>query len=155
MRMLLGDGPRYVLLIAFTAVLGTADVKLFYAKLMLTLSSRWQKALRIMAQPANVGSSLAELGRLADEFLFLAGDTTVDTRWYTKRASLSAIYSAAEVYQATRDRSSVDFLDTERFLDARLDGARRVGYAADSVQEWVGFTAMAAVNVLRSKGVRI
>ena len=107
-----------------------------------------------MSEPRYVPASLMELGRLADEFLFLAGDTTVDTGWYTKRAALSAIYSATEIYMATVDKSE-NFADTERFLDKRLDRARAVAYAMGSVREWLGFSAMSAVNVLRSKGVRI
>ena len=86
--------------------------------------------------------------------MFLAGDTTVDTGWYTKRGTLSAIYSATEIYMATVDTSE-NFADTERFLDKRLDRARTVGYAVGSVGEWVGFSALATINVLRSKGVRI
>ena len=115
---------------------------------------RFFKALRIMAQPRHVPTSLAELGRLADEILFLAGDTTVDTGWYTKRAALSAVYSATEIYMATVDTSE-GYADTERFLDKRLDRARTVGYAMGSLGEWAGFSALSAVNVLRSKGVRI
>ena len=108
----------------------------------------------MMAQPRHVSASLAELGRLADEILFLAGDTTVDTGWYSKRAALSAIYSATEVYMATTDTSE-NFVDTERFLDRQLERARTVGYAMGSVREWIGFSALSTVNVLRSKGVRI
>ena len=52
------------------------------------------QALAVMAQPSHVGTSIAELARLSDEIWFLAGDTSVDTSWYTKRASLSAIYSS-------------------------------------------------------------
>lgn len=48
-----------------------------------------------MAQPAYVGPSLAELGRLSDEMWFLAGDTSLDSSWYTKRARLAAIYASS------------------------------------------------------------
>ena len=57
-----------------------------------------------MAQPSYTSTSIAELARLVDEIWFLAGDTSVDTSWYTKRASLSAIYSASEIFM-TQDRS--------------------------------------------------
>ncbi|KAJ9648913.1 Ubiquinone biosynthesis protein coq9, mitochondrial [Coniosporium apollinis] len=114
---------------------------------------RWQEALAIMAQPTYIPASIAELARLADEIWFLAGDTSVDTSWYTKRASLSAVYSAAEVFM-TQDQSS-DFKDTERFLDSRLEDLRAVGTTVGSVGEWVDFTGHSFVNLLRSKGVRI
>jgi len=114
---------------------------------------RWQEALAIMAQPSYVPPSTSELWRLADEIWFLAGDTSVDTSWYTKRASLSAIYAAAEVFQ-TQD-TSPDFKDTERFIDSRLDDLRRVGGTVGAVGEWLGYTGHSVVNVLRSKGMKI
>ncbi|KAI9822136.1 MAG: Ubiquinone biosynthesis protein coq9, mitochondrial [Thelocarpon impressellum] len=114
---------------------------------------RWQEALALMAQPSNARTSIAELARLADETWFLAGDTSVDSSWYTKRASLSAIYSSTEVFM-TQDRSP-HFVETQRFLDRRLEDARAVGEGLASVGEWVGFTGHAFTNVLRSKGVRI
>jgi ubiquinone biosynthesis protein COQ9 len=111
------------------------------------------QALAIMAQPSYVPASLRELAQLADEILFLAGDASVDPSWYTKRASLSAIYAAAELFQTTD--TSPGFRETRAFLRRRLDEAARAGGAVRAVGEWIGFNAGAAVNVLRSKGVRI
>ncbi|KAL2130185.1 hypothetical protein VTI74DRAFT_6797 [Chaetomium olivicolor] len=114
---------------------------------------RWQEALAIMAQPSYVPASLKELAQLADEILYLAGDVSVDPSWYTKRASLSAIYAAAELFQTTD--TSPDFRETRAFLKRRLDEAAQAGGAVRAVGEWIGFNAGAAVNVLRSKGLRI
>lgn len=106
-----------------------------------------------MAQPSYVPASLAELARLSDEIWYLAGDTSVDASWYTKRATLSAIYSAAELYQ-TQD-TSADFKDTEQFLDTRLEDLRKVTGFVGGLGQWMGYTGHSVVNVLRSKGVRI
>jgi len=106
-----------------------------------------------MAQPSYVPASVSELARLSDEIWFLAGDTSVDGSWYTKRATLSAIYSATEVFM-TQD-TSTDFTDTERFLDARLEDVGKVGGFVGAVGEWLGYTGHSVVNVLRSKGARI
>ncbi|EKG18105.1 Ubiquinone biosynthesis protein COQ9 [Macrophomina phaseolina MS6] len=114
---------------------------------------RWQEALAIMAQPSYVPESLKELAKLSDEIWFLAGDTSVDSSWYSKRASLSAIYSASEVFM-TQDQSS-DFKDTERFLDSRLEDLRKLGGATSAFSEWLDYTGHSVVNVLRSKGMRI
>jgi ubiquinone biosynthesis protein COQ9 len=111
------------------------------------------KALAIMAQPTYIPPSTTELWKLVDEIWFLAGDTALDMSWYTKRASLSAIYAATEVFQ-TQDQST-DFKDTQKFLDARLDELRTFGMATSAVGEWMGYTGMSFVNVLRSKGLRI
>ncbi|OMP81550.1 Ubiquinone biosynthesis protein coq9, mitochondrial [Diplodia seriata] len=114
---------------------------------------RWQGALAIMAQPSYVPESLKELAKLSDEIWFVAGDTSVDSSWYTKRASLSAIYSASEVFM-TQDQST-DYKDTERFLDSRLEDLRKFGGATSALSEWLDYTGHSVVNVLRSKGVRI
>jgi len=120
------------------------------------VSSRVNKklqALAIMAQPTHVPDSLSELAKLSDEIWFLAGDMSVDTSWYTKRASLSAVYAATEVFM-TQDQSS-DFKDTEKFLDTRLEEVVKAGGALQDAGEWLGFTGHSIVNVLRSKGMRI
>ena len=114
---------------------------------------RWQEALALMSLLENISPSLRELRDLSDEIWFLAGDTSVDTSWYTKRASLSAIYAATEVYQTTDQ--STDFKDTEEFLDRRLEDLRVAGSAVSNTTQWVGFQAGALVNLLRSKGMRI
>jgi ubiquinone biosynthesis protein COQ9 len=54
----------------------------------------------------------------------------------------------------TTDKSP-NFADTKDFMMRRFSDAKVVGDAVGSVGQWVGFTASAAVNVLRSKGVRI
>lgn len=106
-----------------------------------------------MAQPSYIPASLAELAKLADEIWFLAGDESVDSSWYTKRASLSAIYSATETHM-TQDKSP-NFVETEQFLDNRLDDLKKLGGFMGTVGEWLNYTGHSTVNVLRSKGVRI
>ena len=106
-----------------------------------------------MAQPSYVPASLAELARLSDEIWYLAGDKSVDSSWYTKRASLSAIYSATEVFM-TQDKSA-NFIETEQFLDSRLGDVMEAGTFLGALSEWVDYTAHSTVNVLRSKGLRI
>jgi len=106
-----------------------------------------------MAQPTYVPASVKELALLADEIWYLAGDVAVDPTWYTKRASLSAIYAAAELFMSN-DRSP-EFRDTRNFLRRRLAEAGEIGDATRSVREWLSFTASAGINVLRSKGMPI
>lgn len=106
-----------------------------------------------MAQPTYVPASLSELAKLADEIWFLSGDQSVDSSWYTKRATLSAIYSSAEVYM-TQDKSS-NFVETEQFLDNRLQDLMKVGGFVGSLSAWLNYTGHSAINVLRSKGARI
>ena len=106
-----------------------------------------------MAQPSNIPTSLSELAALSDEIWFLAGDSAVDASWYSKRASLSSIYAATELFMTT-DKST-EFADTKEFLDRRFKDVQAVGSIVGSMGQWAGFTAHAGLNVLRSKGVRI
>jgi len=114
---------------------------------------RWQEALALMAQPSNIPTSISELSSLSDEIWFLSGDTSVDTAWYTKRASLSTIYAATDLFMTT-DKSQ-DFSDTREFIERRFSDVLKAGSAIGNVGQWVDFTARASINVLRSKGVRI
>ncbi|TRX88573.1 hypothetical protein FHL15_010524 [Xylaria flabelliformis] len=134
--------PARVERLTWERLLGNRDV-----------NHRWQEALAIMAQPSHVPASLHELALLADEIHFLAGDTSVDPSWYTKRGGLSMIYASSELFM-TNDRSP-GFGNTRAFLQRRLAEAGSLSGAVGSVTQWLGFTASAGVNVLRSKGVRI
>ncbi len=53
--------------------------------------------------------------------------------WYTKRASLAAVYSATELYM-TQDLSS-DYIETEKFLQRRFGDAAWIGSTANQVRE--------------------
>lgn len=90
---------------------------------------------------------------MSDEIWYLAGDVSVDTSWYTKRASLSAIYASSELFMTTD--SSEGFRETREFMERRFDDSKVVGTAVGSVGEWLAFQGRAAVNVARSKGMRI
>lgn len=106
-----------------------------------------------MAQPTYVPASIKELAILADEIWFLSGDQSVDSSWYSKRATLSALYSSTEVYM-TQDQSP-NFAETEQFLDNRLADLVKIGGFLGGVSEWLDYTGHSTINVLRSKGVRI
>ncbi|KAM3083357.1 Ubiquinone biosynthesis protein coq9, mitochondrial [Clarireedia jacksonii] len=114
---------------------------------------RLQEALTLQTLPSNLPTSLHELHLLSDEIWFLSGDTSVDSSWYTKRATLSSIYAATELYMTT-DRSA-GFKDTREFLDRRFRDSQVLGQLVGGVGEWVGFTVRAGMNVLRSRGVRV
>ncbi|KAI5857285.1 ubiquinone biosynthesis protein COQ9 [Durotheca rogersii] len=117
------------------------------------VNNRWQEALAVMSLPSHIPTSLRELALLVDEIYFLAGDTSVDPLWYTKRGSLSIIYASSELFM-TNDRSA-GFSETRSFLQRRLDETTRMRGTWNSVSQWVGFNATAGINLLRSKGLNI
>lgn len=106
-----------------------------------------------MAMPSHVPTSLRELALLSDEILFQAGDTTVNTSWYTKRAALSAVYASTELFMTTD--ISPGFVETEAFLNRRLQESSGLGSALRDTGSWLGVQGMGIINGLRSKGVRI
>ena len=106
-----------------------------------------------MAAPSHVPASVRELALLADEILFLAGDISVNTSWYSKRLALSAVYASTELFMTT-DRSP-GFVETDAFLSRRLNESAYMGSMLRDTGTWLGVQGMGLVNGLRSKGVRI
>jgi ubiquinone biosynthesis protein COQ9 len=101
----------------------------------------------------NIPSSLKELNALSDEIWYLAGDTSVDMSWYTKRASLAAVYASSELFMTTD--TSKDFRETEEFVDRRLEDVQKIGGTMGHLGQFVGFWAGSSVNLARSWGMRI
>ena len=106
-----------------------------------------------MATPSHAHASIRELALLSDEILFLAGDISVDTSWYTKRLALSTIYGSAELFMTT-DKSQ-NFNETGAFLTRRLGESKYIGGLLRDTGTWLGVQGMGLVNGLRSKGMRI
>ena len=77
-----------------------------------------RKALAILAMPQNVPLALRTGWRSADLMWRLAGDTATDYNHYTKRLTLSAVYTSTLL--AWLDDDSEGFADTAEFLDRRL-----------------------------------
>lgn len=82
-----------------------------------------RRALAILAQPQHAALSARLLWQAADAMWRAAGDTATDYNHYTKRAILSAIYSATLLFWTQDD--SEDFAATRAFIDRRIDGVMR------------------------------
>lgn len=113
---------------------------------------QWQEALAVMAFPSNLAAALSELHELSDEIWHLTDDQSADMAWYTKRASLSAIYASSDMFM-TQD-TSPSFSDTYAFLDRRLLEINTVGSSVSEVTQFVGFQLWQASNILASKGIK-
>jgi len=53
------------------------------------------------AQPRNAAAALSQRAALVDEIWHAAGDKSSDLSWYSKRASLGAVYTAVELFMLT------------------------------------------------------
>ncbi|CAO3626587.1 unnamed protein product [Mucor hiemalis] len=113
---------------------------------------KWPEALAIMARPSNVAMSLKHLGDIADDIWYYAGDRSPDMNWYTKRASLAAIYSSADMFM-TRDLSP-NYTETDRFLERRLDEAAWFGSSARQLGTMLTFGAKSLASAFANRGGR-
>lgn len=77
----------------------------------------------VLALPQNVGLGAKLVWGTADAIWIGLGDTAQDVNWYSKRATLSAIYAATVLYWLGDD--SADFAATREFLQRRVDGLMR------------------------------
>ena len=82
--------------------------------------------------PLSLPEPLVPLGELVDTIWSLAGDRSVDSNWYTKRALLAYVYVTSELYLLT-DRSP-GHRHTRQFVARRLDDVLTVGGAFRDAQ---------------------
>jgi ubiquinone biosynthesis protein COQ9 len=78
-----------------------------------------RSGLSILAMPQNVPLALRMGWRSADVMWRIAGDTSTDFNHYTKRLTLSAVYSSTLL--AWLDDQSEGWSETGAFLDRRID----------------------------------
>lgn len=106
-----------------------------------------------MSLAGNIPISLSELHALASDILSLAGDTSVDVSWYTKRMSVAAVYASADVFM-THDESP-NFAETEAFVQRRLEDTSAIGEKLGSMRQCLGFMGSTAIGLGRSWGLKI
>ena len=84
-----------------------------------------RRALAVLAQPRHAAVAARCTARTVDAVWHAAGDRAADVSWYTKRATLAAVYAATLLFWL-RDAGEDDAA-TLAFLDRRLAGVARVG----------------------------
>jgi len=78
-----------------------------------------RRGVTLFALPTNASEGARALWATTDKIWNVLGDTSEDVNWYTKRATLSAVYSATLLYWLGDD--SADSAETWAFLDRRID----------------------------------
>ncbi len=86
-----------------------------------------RRAIAVMTLPRNAAVAARCTARTVDAIWHAAGDQAADFSWYTKRATLAAIYTATLLYWL-RDVSD-EAAATLAFLDRRLAGIGRIAAA--------------------------
>ena len=84
-----------------------------------------RRALSLLALPTNAGLACRLLYRSVDSIWYGAGDRATDFSFYTKRASLAGIHTAATLYWL--EDKSPGFADTQAFIERRLADLHRIG----------------------------
>jgi len=83
-----------------------------------------RRALAILGRPTNVARAGKLAWRASDGMWRAIGDSSVDFAWYSKRATLTALY--ATTMTAWMDDDSDGFADTRAFLDRRIDDVMKI-----------------------------
>ena len=91
-----------------------------------------RRALAVLALPQHAPLAMRLLYETVDGIWYAAGDSATDFSFYTKRATLAAIYAATVLYWL-EDRAP-GFADTRTFLNRRLGDVARIGAARQSLR---------------------
>jgi len=78
----------------------------------------------LFALPMYAADGAKAIWGTADAIWTALGDTSEDVNWYTKRATLSGVYSATVLYWL--GDTSEDHVDTWEFLDRRIENVMQI-----------------------------
>jgi len=84
---------------------------------------------------------------IADEACKVANDASIGPSWYTKRATLAAIYAAAELHQLTSPSTA------PAFLDSLFESASRIQNALSESEIFAQYVAKSWVAIAKNSGV--
>ena len=114
---------------------------------MTPLRNAMRRAIAFQSMPQNVASGARSIGRTVDLIWRSVGDRAHDFSFYTKRATLAAVYSATLLYWLQDD--SPEQAETWGFLQRRLLDVANFGKARASAQAAAGGLAADAWTTLR------
>lgn len=83
-----------------------------------------RRTLSFLTLPWNASAGARLSYDTVNAMWYAAGDTATDLSWYSKRATLSAVYGATVLYWL--DDSSEDCADTWAFLDRRIEDVMKL-----------------------------
>jgi len=83
-----------------------------------------RRGTALFALPVYAADGAKAIWGTADAIWTALGDTSEDVNWYTKRATLSGVYSATVLYWL--GDTSEDHADTWAFLDRRIDDVMQI-----------------------------
>jgi ubiquinone biosynthesis protein COQ9 len=104
------------------------------------VNAPWREAVRrtmsLMALPQYAGIGATCTWRTLDAIWYACGDTATDIGFYSKRATLGAVYATTVLYWL--DDSSEDLRETWAFLDRRIEDLMRLPTLGTRVRDALG-----------------
>lgn len=92
-----------------------------------------RRGTALFALPQHAGEGVRALWATADAIWTALGDTSTDLNWYSKRATLSAVYGATVLYWM--GDTTPDHAATWEFLDRRIENVMRFEKAKATFRE--------------------
>ncbi|MES2551841.1 MAG: COQ9 family protein [Pseudomonadota bacterium] len=92
-----------------------------------------RRGTTLFSLPMHAADGARAIWQTADRIWTALGDSSEDLNWYTKRATLSAVYGATVLYWLGDDSSEAQ--DTWNFLDRRIDQVMQVEKLKASFRE--------------------
>jgi ubiquinone biosynthesis protein COQ9 len=92
-----------------------------------------RRTMSFLALPPNTPLAIKSTWGTVDAIWYACGDTSTDLSFYSKRATLAAVYGATVLYWL--DDCSEEFADTWAFLDRRIDDVMQIPKLRGRVEE--------------------
>lgn len=92
-----------------------------------------RRGATLFSLPQNLGEGTTLIWGTADAIWKALGDTSDDLNWYTKRMTLSGVYSSTLLFWLGDD--SDGFADTWAFLDRRIDDVMQIEKMKSKMRE--------------------
>jgi ubiquinone biosynthesis protein COQ9 len=92
-----------------------------------------RRASTLFSLPGHAGEGAKLVWETADHVWNALGDTSTDANWYSKRATLSAVWAATVLYWLGDD--SPDHTDTRDFIDRRIDDVMQIEKVKGKLRE--------------------
>ncbi|KJA14694.1 hypothetical protein HYPSUDRAFT_72425 [Hypholoma sublateritium FD-334 SS-4] len=90
---------------------------------------------------------LEHAARIADRACYTTGDRSLQLEWYAKRASVAAVYAAAELHQLTSPHT------TYAFLDSLLDSTSNIKATLGEVGLYSEYVFKSWKGIIKSSGI--
>ena len=101
-----------------------------------------RRGTTLFSLPVHAADGAKAIWGTADKIWTTLGDTSEDVNWYTKRATLSVVYSATVLYWLGDD--SPDNQATWAFLDRRIDDVMQIEKVKAQVRDSKALSALLA-----------